>query len=474
MAKYQKYAEYQDSGLEWLGGIPDHWEVKKLKYLGEAIIGLTYSPDDVVDNETVGTLVLRSSNVQNKKLAFDDNVYVRKEIPKKLRTQKDDILICARNGSRALIGKNALIDDSATGITFGAFMSIFRSPYNTYLSNVFNSALFEYQSGTFLTATINQLTTGNLNSFEVPFPPKAERDVIAHFLDHETAKIDSLIEKQQQLIQLLKEKRQAVISHAVTKGLDPNVKMKDSGVEWLGAVPEHWERKSLNYLIAHTVDNRGRTPPIVEEGIPMVEVSQVAGNGLYTSNSYSKFITQKSYEQFVRSDVQENDILFVTVGATFGKTCLVPPSPDFFIAQNIVGFRCVADVNPKFFMFLFSSSIFKEAVSATNKSSTIDNIKVSDLVKTRVAIPPYKEQKEIANHIFNIVDKYEKLVTKADSVISLLQERRTALISAAVTGKIDVRHWQNPHTGLGTKLNKAFKTAGLVNAGFTLPERPIE
>jgi len=137
MAKYQAYAEYKDSGLEWLGEIPSHWKVKKLKYLGEAIIGLTYSPDDVVD-ESEGTLVLRSSNIQNKKLAFEDNVYVRKEIPEKLRTQKNDILICARNGSRALIGKNALIDESAEGVSFGAFMSIFRSEYNSYLSTVFN------------------------------------------------------------------------------------------------------------------------------------------------------------------------------------------------------------------------------------------------------------------------------------------------------------------------------------------------
>ncbi|MDV2456115.1 restriction endonuclease subunit S [Acinetobacter towneri] len=122
----------KDSGVEWLGEVPEHWELKKLKYLGEAIIGLTYSPDDIVD-EGEGTLVLRSSNVQNKKLVFNDNVYVNRDIPEKLRTKRNDILICARNGSRALIGKNALIDERAEGVSFGAFMSIFRSKYNNYL-----------------------------------------------------------------------------------------------------------------------------------------------------------------------------------------------------------------------------------------------------------------------------------------------------------------------------------------------------
>ena len=209
----------KDSGVEWLGQVPEHWELKKLKYLGEAIIGLTYSPDDIVD-EGEGTLVLRSSNVQNKKLVFNDNVYVNRDIPEKLRTKRNDILICARNGSRALIGKNALIDERAEGVSFGAFMSIFRSKYNNYLSKVFNSSLFEYQSGTFLTATINQLTTGNLNSFEVPLPPFEERELIVSTLDNETTKIDSLIVKAESAIQLMQERRTALISAAVTGKID--------------------------------------------------------------------------------------------------------------------------------------------------------------------------------------------------------------------------------------------------------------
>lgn len=210
----------KDSGVEWLGEVPEHWEVKKLKYLGDAIIGLTYSPDDIVNDETEGTLVLRSSNVQNKKLSFTDNVYVNKEIPQKLIVKLNDILICARNGSRALIGKNALITEEAEGLTFGAFMSIFRSQYNEYLFNVFNSSLFEYQSGTFLTATINQLTTGNLNSFEVPIPSSKEQIAITQFLKEQTSKIDLLIQKSEQQIELMKERRTALISAAVTGKID--------------------------------------------------------------------------------------------------------------------------------------------------------------------------------------------------------------------------------------------------------------
>lgn len=442
MAKYQKYAEYQDSGLEWLGGIPDHWEVKKLKYLGEAIIGLTYSPDDVVDNETVGTLVLRSSNVQNKKLAFDDNVYVRKEIPKKLRTQKDDILICARNGSRALIGKNALIDDSATGITFGAFMSIFRSPYNTYLSNVFNSALFEYQSGTFLTATINQLTTGNLNSFEVPFPPKAERDVIAHFLDHETAKIDSLIEKQQQLIELLKEKRQAVISHAVTKGLDPSVKMKDSGVEWLGEVPEHWNMAPVRrYLLEHR-QGYYTTESYVDEGLKLLRITDLRDLGEINVANCPMVNESDTTHLF---KLRKGDVVFARTGGAGSFGVITEDYENLIYASYLIRFRFMSKIfEPDYLKFLFQSDSFQLSVKQNIHGGVNQNIHAEDIKNTVVCAPSLLEQKKIVEYLEYQCLLFEDLINKASDSVKLMQERRTALISAAVTGKIDVRNWQNP------------------------------
>lgn len=207
----------KDSGVEWLGQVPAHWIVKKLGYIGEAIIGLTYSPDDISDT---GVLVLRSSNVQSGRLSFEDNVFVDKVIPEKLRTQKNDILICSRNGSRELIGKNALIDESAVGQTFGAFMTIFRSDVNFYLSQVFNSHIFSAQAGSFMTSTVNQLTTGNLNSFLVPMPPLQEMREIAIYLDRVLEEIDELIVESSTLRQVLTERRSALISAAVTGKID--------------------------------------------------------------------------------------------------------------------------------------------------------------------------------------------------------------------------------------------------------------
>ena len=245
MSKYSAYSVYKDSGVESIGDIPEHWENMKLKFLGEALIGLTYSPSEIV-NEGSGILVFRSSNVQNSKIDYDDCVYVDKEVQEKLITKIGDILICSRNGSINLVGKNALIDELSAGVTFGAFMTIFRSQNYSFLRYFFNSQNFKNQSGLFSTSTINQLTTGVLNNIVAPIPKSIiEQQQIAAFLDNKTAHLDTLIEKKQQMIGLLNEKRIALITQAVTKGLDLTVPMKDSGVEWLGNVPEHWDIKPL-------------------------------------------------------------------------------------------------------------------------------------------------------------------------------------------------------------------------------------
>ncbi|EFB7642321.1 restriction endonuclease subunit S [Escherichia coli] len=209
----------KDSGVEWLGKIPIHWEMKKLAYLGSARNGLTYSPESITDNES-GILVLRSSNIQNSCLSFDDNVYVKAIIPEQFLVKENDLLICSRNGSRNLIGKNALINKKAEGMAFGAFMAIFRSNINKYLFWVLNSTLFDYQSGSFLTSTINQLTIGNLNSMEVPVPPSKEQKDIESHLSKKNYDFIELISNVHSSISLLQERRTALISAAVTGKID--------------------------------------------------------------------------------------------------------------------------------------------------------------------------------------------------------------------------------------------------------------
>ncbi|EGT5682588.1 restriction endonuclease subunit S [Cronobacter turicensis] len=441
MAKYKAYPEYKTTGLGWLTEIPDHWEAKKLKYLGQAIIGLTYSPDDVVD-EGEGTLVLRSSNVQNGKLEFLDNVYVRKAIPLHLKVKKGDILICARNGSRALIGKNAKITKDAEGMTFGAFMSIFRSRYNNYLSHVFASALFEYQSSSFLTATINQLTTSNLNSFEIPLPPQTEQDRIVNFLDHETAKIDNLIEKQQQLIELLKEKRQAVISHAVTKGLNPDVPMKDSGVEWLGDVPKHWELVPLKYLCnfsgggTPTKDNlsywQGGT-------VPWVSPKDMKSFWISETEDY---VTPKAVSESSTNYVEEGSLLMVVRSGILQRN--IPVAINIVkvtMNQDMKALKFNERMKAHYAAYFINGNVNSLLLEWTKEGATVESIEHDYLANGLIPVPPIDEQHLIIKSISDQMMRFELLEEKALTGIRLLQERRTALISAAVTGKIDVRDW---------------------------------
>lgn len=208
-------APMKNSGVEWLGDVPAHWDVKRLKFLGDIVLGLTYSPENIT-NEDNGTLVLRSSNIQNGKLVYEDNVFVNSDIPKRMVTTDKDILICSRNGSRSLIGKCALIEKDGLNQTFGAFMTVYRTPYRKFVYYSLNSEIFKSQLGLFLTSTINQLTTQVLGNFNIAFPPLEEQNSITDYLDQETAKIDRLCDTVNQTIGRLKEYRTALITQAVT------------------------------------------------------------------------------------------------------------------------------------------------------------------------------------------------------------------------------------------------------------------
>lgn len=204
----------KDSGIEWIGEIPEHWEVRRIKFIGKAENGLTYSPNDVCD-ESEGILVLRSSNIQNGKLAFDDNVYVR-SVPDSLRVRVGDIIICSRNGSASLVGKSALVD-SEIDASFGAFMMRFRSNHNHKYIHFLLTATISHYKQLFTTTTINQLTIGLINNIAMPFVEDAtEQQAIADYLDRKCSEIDKLIAIKQSKIDSLNEYKKSIIYEYVT------------------------------------------------------------------------------------------------------------------------------------------------------------------------------------------------------------------------------------------------------------------
>ena len=436
----KKYDNYKDSGIEWLGEIPSNWKVTKLKFIGDAIGGLTYSPNDVVENESEGKLVLRSSNIQDGKLSLKDNVYVNLDISEKLTLKKGDILICSRNGSQHLIGKNICIDERTEGNTFGAFMMIFRSKYFSFLNHFFNSPIFTSQSGLFLTATINQLTSSTLNNFYIAIPDSiSEQTAIANYLDHKTTQIDTLIAKKEQFISLLQEERTAVINQAVTKGLDPNVPMKDSGIEWLGEIPEHWEVKRMKYVIKTPLKygaNESAEDEILEDP-RYIRITDFGNDGKLRKNTFKSLSLDKA-ENFL---LEEGDILFARSGATVGKTFFFK---DYKGVACFAGYLIKASCDPMImkseFLYEFTnSSGYENWKQSIFQQSTIQNIGADKYNQLKIGVPPIAEQQKIIDFITSKINEIDTLISKSQQEIELLKEYKTALISEVVTGKVDVR-----------------------------------
>ena len=436
---YAPYPVMKDNKIPWLGSIPAEWDVKALRYIAKPIIGLTYSPTDVV-GENEGTLVLRASNIQNGKISLHDNVFVAANIPDKLRIKAGDILVCSRNGSRHLIGKNALILEDHDEWSFGAFTTVIRSEYGPFLYWVMNSRMFEYQSGRFLTTTINQLTTGVLNSFEIPFPSVEEQTAIADFLDKKTAEIDGLIAKKEELLRLLAEQRTALITHAVTKGLNPNTPMKSSGIDWLGDVPEGWDVKPLKFLgrfqngISIGGDSFGSGFPFVSYGDVYKNISlPETGSGLVESTAKDR----------VLYSVERGDIFFTRTSETIEEIAISSVCqttiPDAVFAGFLIRCRPYPNrLNVGFSKYYFRNSRLRDYFVKEMNLVTRASLGQTLLGNLMVALPPLEEQEHISVFLDEKLEDLAKVEADAQKSIHLLKEYRTSIITSAVTGKIKV------------------------------------
>lgn len=273
----------------------------------------------------------------------------------------------------------------------------------------------------------------------LPLPPPSVQTAIADFLDRETAKIDALVEEQKRLIDLLKEKRQAVISHAVTKGLNPDAPMKDTGIEWLGEVPEHWEVKKLSLLakpgtsITYGIVQAG---PHVEDGIPYIRTSDMSGDQLPLTG-YQKTAVEID-EAYARSRVFPGDVV-IAIRATIGKPLVVPSElPHANLTQGTAKFSPGADVLAEYLCHFLRTSEAESEFSRISKGATFKEITLDMLRRFPIPVAPLEEQKTICRFIREKTSPLDNALSDAESAVSLLTERRAALISAVVTGKIDV------------------------------------
>lgn len=451
VAKYQKYAEYKDSGFEWVNELPAHWKAVHLKWISTIYAGGT--PSKTIESYWEnGTIPWINSGAVNQGYILEPSTYITKTayenssakwIPKKA-------LVMALAGQGKTKGMVAQLGiDTTCNQSMGAIIPD-DLDYSRYLfwwitsnyQNIRNMAGGDLRDG---------LNLEHLGDMSCPLPNKDEIQKIANFLDYETAKIDSLIEKQQKLIELLKEKRQAVISHAVTKGLNPDVPMTDSGVEWLGQVPKHWGRFAVKSLCYINDGNHGEEYPkeadFVEEGegVPFIRAGDFDDFCITSTNL--RYLSHEKNNSMRKGRLRENDVLFVNRGATIGKLCIIDKKyAGSNLNSQIAYLRANKDsVDYRYLTYFLSSVYIQTKIASDIQGGALPQYSIQNIANLDVWFGDLKEQAMIADYLDNQVKSIINLIDKANSAIKLMQERRTALISSAVTGKIDVRNWQNPN-----------------------------
>lgn len=447
--RYKSYSEHKDSGVEWLGSIPNHWDVKKLKFLA-------YIQPSNVDKKTstreTPVLLCNYTDVYYNETVHADMDFMKSSATEdqieKFTLKSGDIIITKDSEDPNDIAIPTFVPESMPGVVCGYHLSIIRPQstiYGLYIKRVFECG---YARAYFSTRS-NGLTRYGLGTHALanvfyPTPPEKEAENIANFLDHETAKIDTLIEKQQQLIQLLKEKRQAVISHAVTKGLNPNVKLRNSGVLSVGLMPEHWTLKSLSLASKKLAVGLAMsvTDCYEEEGVPIIRNQNIkegyfdGGDMLYLNPGFAEAQASKK--------VKAGDVVIVRTGSNVGLTCCVPDEYDQCHTFTTLIVTPSDELVKEYFTYCMNSAYGKAEVNRLKFGFGKDNLNVGELRAMPTLLPSVDEQKEIVSYLEQEVAKIELMVKKAYVAIGLMQERRTALISSAVTGKIDVRDWAAP------------------------------
>lgn len=425
MSKYHAYPEYKDSGVEWLGDIPSKWKLCRLKFLAKIKNGQDYKSVEAEE----GYPVIGSGGQFTYASQFTYN--------------RESVLL----GRKGTIDKPLYINEPFWTVDTMYYTEINGDVCPKYLYYL----ALTIQFGRYATNTaLPSMTQEHLGNYFFAVPSgEIEKKIIANFLDHETAKIDTLIEKQQQLIQLLKEKRQAVISHAVTKGLSslnggPNAKMRDSGVEWLGEVPEHWVQIKTKHILIAIIDAEHKTAEYFEDGTYLVCRTTNVRDGVLKLDG-GKYTNQETYLEWIKRGVPEpGDILF-TREAPAGEACIVPDEPVLCLGQRMVLFKLNKSiVDSQFVLYSIYSGLADDFIKQLSQGSTVSHMNMADIINIPLFEISLAEQKEIVKYLDRVLSQYDELQKNAELTVELIQERRTALISAAVTGKIDVRDWVAP------------------------------
>lgn len=442
------YAEYKPSGIEWLGEIPEHWDPVRLRYRTK--INPSRSELNGLPHELDVSFVPMESVHEYGGLSLDQ-ARTLSEVSTGYTYFRDGDVLAAKITPCFENGKGSIAQNLLNGIGFGTTELHVLRPHSSldrlFLFYITICHAFRHLGAAEMYGAGGQKRVPEdfVKDFRPPIPPINEQKAIASFLDRETARIDGLIEKKERQIELLQEKRQALISHAVTKGLNPNAKMKDSGIEWLGVIPEHWDLVPLRYALSSHKD-AVKTGPF---GSQLLSSDMVAGSiKVYNQRNVldrdftmgENFITEEKYQELKAFTVSPGDVLVTTRG-TIGRCALLPED-----AETGILHPCLMRIKPDTLKVLpeYVALIIQESgivllqLRLMSNATTIDVIYSESLRSVRLPLPPVSEQEKILIWAKEETAKHNRLIVKVRNSIDLLREYRTSLITSAVTGKIKV------------------------------------
>ena len=441
--RFKPYPKYKPSGVEWLGEVPMHWGATRLKRISD--VRLSNVDKHTVEGQQAIKLCNYVDVYKNNRITSKIDFMVASasdEQIARLTLAKGDVIITKDSETPSDIGVPALVDEGISDLVCGYHLALIRptSSLGQYLSYLFQShfvrSVFEVEATGMTRYALGKYSIENL-SFTAPTVD--EQSAIATFLDRETAKIDTLISKQEKLIELLKEKRQAIISHAVTKGLNPKAKMKDSGIEWLGEVPEHWDVRRLSTLTTKITNGYvGPTRDIlVDSGIRYLQSLHIKENRISFDPPY--YVDNEWSVQHSKSILAKEDVLVVQTGDIGQAAC---------ISDEFIGCNCHALIilSPKrgtvigeWISWGLNSDYGFNTLLSIQTGALHPHLNCGNVKDVAIPLPPVDEQNKIIDYLKSEMGKIDGLITKSKIAIELQIEHRSALISAAVTGKIDVR-----------------------------------
>lgn len=429
MSQLPRYESYKDSGVQWLGEIPSHWDVKRMKFV-VANVG------DKIDAKESDLRYFGLENIESFTGKLLDSVELESEGIGH-RFQKDDVLF---GKLRPYLAKVFLAQEEGLSSTEAL---VFRSSeviYPKFLSYYCLSQDFINEvNGTTFGSKMPRASWDDISSFRMVYPSLDEQKFIADFLDKRLAQVDALIVKQETLLEKLAEQRVALISHAVTKGLNPTVEMKKTGIKWIGDIPKHWKIMGLKKSLASIVDYRGKTPEKVEQGVFLVTARNIK-NGFIDYSLSKEYVEKDLYLDIMSRGLPEIGDVLLTTEAPLGEIAQIDKT-DIALAQRIIKFRGKKDViNNTFLKYFMLSRSFQDSLYTYSSGSTAIGIKAERLSYLKVAVPPLEEQEIISNFIAEGVHDIDGMVDKVHQTIQVLREYRSTLITQVVTGKIDVRN----------------------------------